>query len=109
MKPPLESGLGSWALGLPQEDGSDPFHFFTEGYPGLQWRYEQAKLDVAKLGFTALVESNLRDCMALVKQGRCKEAEDLLINTSATLSEKSGTWEEMRRMYTASNDPFVQK
>ncbi len=105
----LEDALGTvWSL-LPKEDGSDPYHFFTEGYPGLQWYYERAKLDVAKLGFTELVESTLRDCMVLVKQGERKQAQDLLINTSATMSEKSGTWDEMRRMYTASNGPFVQK
>jgi hypothetical protein len=104
----LESGLGSMVVVLPKEDGSDPLHFFKEGYPGLLWRYEQAKSDVAELGLTDLVEATIRDCLALVQQGRRKDAQDLLLATSSTLSEKSGTWDEMRRMYTASNDPSVR-
>ncbi len=104
----LENGLASLSVVLPKDDGSDPLHFFGEGYPGLQWRYEQARLDVAKLGLTELVENTIRDCMTLVQQGQRKQAKDLLLSTSSTLSEKSGTWSEMRRMYTASNDPSVR-
>ena len=104
----LEDGLGSLALGLPKDDGEDKHCFHSEGYPGILWRYEQAKADVAKLGMTELVESSIRDCMTMVKEGRLKEAEDMLFETCGALREKSGTWDEMRRMYTASNDANIK-
>jgi hypothetical protein len=100
----LESGLASLALGLPLSNGEDRHHFFDEGYPGIEWRYQQAKHDVATLGMTDLVESAIRDCLTLVKSGNREAAQDLLYAASRTVSEKSGTWDEMRRMYTASND-----
>lgn len=101
----LEDTMGALAAFLPKEDGSDPLHFFAEGYPYTLSRYEAAKADVAKLGLTELVESTIRDCLTLVQQGRRKQAQDLLLATSGALSERSGTCDEMRRMYTASNDP----
>ena len=101
----LEDGLGSLALAIPSSTVEDKHHFYDERYPGILWRYEQAKADVAKLGMTELVESAIRDCMTMVKDGRRKEAEDMLYAACRALSEKSGTWDEMRRMYTASNDP----
>jgi hypothetical protein len=100
----LESGLGALALGLPLPTGEDTHHFFDEGYPGIQWRYAEARTDVAKLGMTNLIESTIRDCLTMVQGGQLKEAEDMLYATCRALSEKSGTWDEMRRMYTASND-----
>ncbi len=100
----LEDMLGSTALALPKEDGEDRHHFHAEFYPYLLSVYEDAKSDVAKLGMTELVEITIRDCMTMVKEGRRKEAQDMLYATSGALSEKSGTWDEMRRMYTASND-----
>ncbi len=104
----LEVGLAALAVALPLANGEDRHHFYTEAYPGILLDYEQAKADVAKLGLTELVESTIRDCMTMVKEGRRKEAEDMLYATSSALSEKSGTWDEMRRMYTASNDPSVK-
>jgi hypothetical protein len=100
----LEVGLGALAVALPSETGEDRHHFYSERFPGIQKSYEQAKVEVAKLGMTELVETTIRDCMSMVKEGRLKEAEDMLFATSSALSEKSGTWDEMRRMYTASND-----
>lgn len=104
----LESGLGTLAFALPSATGEDRHHFYEERYPGILWRYEQAKSDVAKLGMTELVETTINNCMTMVKEGRLKEAEDMLFATSRALSEKSGTWDEMRRMYTASNDASVK-
>lgn len=101
----LESGLSSWALLLPHDDGSDPFHFFEEGYPGLHRRYTAARTEVSKLGLTEQVEATIRDCLTLVQQGRREEAQNLLFDTCGKLREKSGTWDDMRRLYTASNDP----
>jgi hypothetical protein len=100
----LEDGLGSLALALPLPNGEDKLHFFDERYPGILWRYEQARSDVAKLGMTELVESSIRDCIVLLNQGKRDEAQDMLYATCRALSQKSGTWDEMRRMYTASND-----
>ena len=104
----LESFLGSTAVFLPQPDGEDKHHFFSEAHPCLISIYEEAKADVAKLGMTELVESTIRDCMTMVNEGRRKEAQDMLYATSSALREKSGTWDEMRRMYTASNDASVK-
>jgi hypothetical protein len=104
----LETFLGSTAVFLPQESGEDRHHFFAEAYPCLVELYEEAKADVAKLGMTELVEATIRDCMTMVKEGRRKEAQDMLYATSSALSEKSGTWDEMRRMYTASNDASIK-
>lgn len=103
----LEDVLGSAALALPKEDGEDRHHFHVEFYPYLLSIYQLAKADVAKLGMTDLVETTIRDCMTMVKDGRRKQAQDMLFATSSALSEKSGTWDEMRRMYTASNDPSI--
>jgi hypothetical protein len=100
----LEDTLGAAAVALPRADGEDRLHFHTEFYPYLMSVYEKAKVDVAKLGMTELVEITIRDCMTMVNEGRRKEAQDMLYATSSALSEKSGTWDEMRRMYTASND-----
>jgi hypothetical protein len=74
-------------------------------YPGLLLQYEAAKVDVARLGLTELVETAIRECITLLERGERKAAEDMLMNASAVLSEKSGTWDAMRRMYTAANDP----
>jgi hypothetical protein len=104
----LESGLGTLAFALPSASGEDKHHFYAERYPGILWRYEQAKSDVAKLGMTELVETTIRSCMTMVKDGKLKEAEDMLFATSSALSEKSGTWDEMRRMYAASNDAIIK-
>jgi hypothetical protein len=104
----LEDGLGSLAMAIPVVAGEDKHHFYDEGYPGIVWRYEQARAEVAKLGMTELVETTIRDCMTMVKEGRRKEAQDMLYATSSALSEKSGTWDEMRRMYTASNDANIK-
>lgn len=103
----LENALGTLAVALPSATGEDKHYFYTERYPGILWRYEQAKADVAKLGMTDLVETTIRDCMTMVKDGRRKQAQDMLFATSSALSEKSGTWDEMRRMYTASSDPSI--
>jgi hypothetical protein len=104
----LETFLGSTAVFLPQESGEDRHHFFAEAYPCLVELYEEAKADVAKLGMTELVEATIRDCMTMVKEGRRrKEAQDMLFATSSALSERSGTWDEMRRTYTASSDPSI--
>ena len=103
----LEDSLIATTAALPSESGEDKHHFFTEMYPGLQWYYEQAKADVAKLGMREMVEAAIRDCMVLVKQGRRKAAQDLLFEACGALRAKSGTFDEMRRMYTASNDPKV--
>lgn len=104
----LENALGALAIALPSDSGEDKLHFYAERYPGILWRYEEAKADVAKLGMTELVETTIRGCMTMVKEGRRKEAQDLLYATSSALSEKSGTWDEMRRMYTASNDASIK-
>jgi hypothetical protein len=53
---------------------------------------------------TELVETTIRDCMTMVQEGRRKEAQDMLHATSNALGEKSGTCDEMRRRYIASND-----
>jgi hypothetical protein len=100
----LEDGLGSLAMALPSQTGEDRHHFFDERYPGILWRYEEAKADVAKLGMTELVERTIRDCMTKAQAGELKEAEEMLYATCGALREKSGTWDDMRRMYTASND-----
>ena len=97
----LEDGLGSIAVVLPRSDGEDKLHFYKEGYPGLLWRYEQAKADVAKLGMTEVVEHAIRECMVLAKQGERKAAQDLLLSACRELSEKSGTFAEMRKLYKA--------
>jgi hypothetical protein len=99
----LEDGLGSLALALPLPTGEDRHHFYDERYPGIHWRYEQAKADVAKLGMTELVENTIRDCLTLVKDGRQDEAERMLDATCGALRQKSGTFDDMRGMYTASN------
>ena len=104
----LENALGALAIALPSDDGEDKLHFYAERYPGILWRYEEARADVAKLGMTELLETTIRECMTLVKVGQRKEAEDMLYATSSALREKSGTWDEMRRMYTASNDASVK-
>ncbi|MGQ3054006.1 MAG: hypothetical protein ACT6S0_19685 [Roseateles sp.] len=61
----------------------------------------QAKADVAKLGMTTVVEHAIRECMVLVKQGERKAAQDLLLAACRELSEKSGAFAEMRKMYKA--------
>ena len=104
----LEIGLGALAVALPSTSGEDTHYFYAERYPGIERSYEQARAAVAKLGMTELVEATIRDCMIMVREGRCKEAEDMLFATSSALSEKSGTWDDMRRMYTASNDASVK-
>ena len=104
----LEDGIGSLAFAIPISADEDKHHFYLERYPGLIWRYAQAKADVAKLGLTELVESTIRDCMTMAREGRRKEAQDMLFATCRALSEKSGTWDEMRRTYTASNDASIK-
>ena len=104
----LEDTLGAAAGVLPREAGEDRHNFHTEFYPYLLAIYEQAKSDVAELGMTELVESTIRDCLTMVKEGRRQEAQDMLLATSSALSEKSGTWDEMRRTYTASNDASIK-
>jgi hypothetical protein len=100
----LEDGLGSLALALPLPNGEDKLHFYDERYPGILWRYDQAKADLEKLGMLDLVQNAIQRCLPLVKEGRLKEAEHLLDSACGALRQKSGTWDEMRRMYTASND-----
>jgi hypothetical protein len=104
----LEDTLGAAAGAVPREVGEDRLHFHAELYPYLLSVYEQAKTDVAKLGMTELVETTIRDCMTMVKAGQLKQAEDMLFETCGALREKSGTWDEMRRMYTASNDANIK-
>ena len=104
----LEDSLAAAAGLAPSDTGEDKFHFHDEIYPGLVRSYAKAKADVAQLGFTELVETTIRDCLTLLQQGQRKQAEDLLLATSSTLSEKSGTWDDMRRMYTASNDSSIK-
>jgi hypothetical protein len=100
----LEDFLSSTAVFLPQEDGQDRHNFYAEAYPYLLALYEEARADVSSLGLTAMVERTIEDCLTLAKEGRRDEAENMLITTSGALRQKSGTWDEMRRMYTASND-----
>ena len=104
----LESMLGSTALALPKEGGEDPYNFGSEFHPYLLFTYEEAREDVAKLGMTELVESTISNCKTMVDEGRRKEAQDMLYATCRALSEKSGTWDEMRRMYIASNDASIK-
>jgi hypothetical protein len=104
----LEDTLGAAAAAIPREDGEDRLHFRAEFYPYLMSVYEKAKVDVAKIGMTELVETAIRDCMTMVKAGQLKQAEDMLIEACGALREKSGTWDEMRRMYTASNDASLE-
>jgi hypothetical protein len=100
----LEDFLGSTAVFLPREDGEDRHHLYAVPYPCLIAIYEEARADVSILGMTEMVERTIEDCRTLVKSGKRKDAENLLISTSGTLRRKFGTWDEMRRLYTASND-----
>ena len=99
----LEDVLGSASVALPTHD-NDKHHFRSEMYPYLKRRYEDARADVEKLGLTVVVEAAIRDCLVLAQQGRRAEAQRLLLDASIALSEKSGTMDEMRRIYTAAND-----
>jgi hypothetical protein len=99
----LEDALSGVSGTLPTPS-EDKFHFFKETYPYLKHRYESARQDVAKLGMTELIEAAIRDCLPMALQGRRDEAEDLLIDACTKLREKSGTFDEMRHLYTASDD-----
>jgi hypothetical protein len=104
----LEDMLGSTTVFLPQKNGEDRHHFYAEAYPHLRAVYEEARDDVAKLGMTEEVEHAIRECLTLTEQGKRDEAEHLLDATCGALRQKSGTWDEMRRMYVASNDATVK-
>lgn len=99
----LEDTLAAVAGMLPKHDGEDKLHFHTEGYPGLLWFYEKAKADIAKLGMTEVVEHAIQECMVLLKQGNREAAQDLLFAACGELREKSGTFDDMRKMYEAPN------
>jgi hypothetical protein len=100
----LEDFLGSTTVFLPRDEGEDGHHFYAEAYPCLLAIYEEARADVSILDMTELVERAIEDCVTLVKSGKREDAENLLISTIGALREKSGTWDEMRRICTASND-----
>lgn len=95
----LEDSLSAVAGMLPERGGEDKLHFYTEGYPGLLWFYEKAKPDIAKLGMTEVIEHAIDECMVLLKQGDREAAQDLLFAACGELREKSGTFDDMRKMY----------
>jgi hypothetical protein len=98
----LEAGQGGIAL---YRRGVNEF-YLSDGFPRYYEELEAVRRDLEALGMYELCRDALLKAEALIKQSpeHDDEAEMLILNANRALMQASGSYEAMRRRYSASND-----
>ena len=80
--------------------------FLSHGFPRIYEQLEAVRRDLEALGMYERCRDALKQAEALVRQGpeHDEEAELLLLNVGGELAHASGSYEALRRRYSAAND-----
>ena len=80
--------------------------FLSDGFPRYYEHLEAVRRDLEALGMYERCREALTQAEALIKQGpeHDEEAEMLILNANRALMQASGSYEAMRRRYSAAND-----
>jgi hypothetical protein len=85
------------------KEGIDEF-FLSHGYPMLYEELEAIRPGLEDLGLYETMLEVITRSEALVREGKYEEAELLVLEANRQLSKASGAEDDLRRMYTASNE-----
>jgi hypothetical protein len=98
----LEGMQGGIAL---YRRGANEF-YLSQSFPWIYERLEAVRRDLEALGMYERCRDALTQAEALIKQGpeHDEEAEMLILSANRALMQVSGSYEAMRRRYSASND-----
>ncbi len=98
----LEGMQGGIAL---YRRGANEF-YLSQSYPWIYERLEAVRRDLEALDMYERCRDALTQAEALIKKGpeHDDEAEMLILNANRALMQASGSYEAMRRRYSASND-----
>jgi hypothetical protein len=98
----LEAAQGGIAL---YRRGVNDF-YLSDGFPRYYEQLEAVRRDLEALGMYERCRDALIQAEALIKQGPAhdEEAEMLILSANRALMQASGSYEAMRRRYSASND-----
>jgi hypothetical protein len=98
----LEAAQGGIAL---YRRGVNEF-YLSDGFPRYYEQLETVRRDLEALNMYERCRDALTKAEALIKQGpeHDDEAEMLILNANRALMQASGSYEAMRRRYSASND-----
>jgi hypothetical protein len=77
---------------------------FTAGYPGHYEEIEAIRDGLDDLGLYEVVLTAVTRSEALAREGKCDEAEMLVLEASRKLSKPSGAEDDLRRIYTSANE-----
>lgn len=107
----FERNLGGMQGNLPlYRQGINEF-YLSEGFPWIYEQLETVRRDLEALGMYEHCRDALTQAEALIKQGpeHDDEAEMLILNANRALMQASGSYEAMRRRYSAANDASKTK
>lgn len=102
----FERNLGGMQGNLPlYRQGINEF-YLSQGFPWIYEQLEGVRQDLEALGMYERCRDALTQAEALIKQGpeHDDEAEMLILSANRALMQASGSYEAMRRRYSASND-----
>jgi hypothetical protein len=85
------------------KEGIDEF-FLSHGYPRLFEELEAIRPGLEDLGLYETMHEAITRSEALVREGKYEEAEMLVLEANRKLSRASGAEDDLRRMYSASNE-----
>src|SRR4051794_9699864 len=93
----LQGGIATFEEGLSE-------FLLSVGYPHHYEEIESARPALVRLGLYDFVKNAILESEALVRAGRYREAEMLVLQANRRLSEESGASDDLRRKYKAAND-----
>lgn len=96
----MQGGLALYRRGV------DEF-YLSHGFPWIYEQLEAVRRDLEALGMYERCRDALKQAEALIKQDseHDDEAEILIVNANRALMQASGSYEALRRRYSAVNDP----
>ena len=93
----LQSSIATFAEGI------DEF-LLSHGYPEDYKQIEAIRDGLEDLGLYEDVLGAVKQSEALVREGKCREAEQLVLEINRKLSKVSGAEDDLRKLYKASNE-----
>jgi hypothetical protein len=78
---------------------------FTAGFPSYYEELEANRKALEKLGLYGTLLDSLTRAETLAKEGEYDDAETVVFDATRLLGQASGAVDELRRIYTAANDP----
>jgi len=85
------------------KEGLDEF-LLSHGYPGYYEQIEAIRDGLDDVGLYEEVLGAVKESESLLREGKYREAELLVLEINRKLSKASGAEEDLRRMYKAANE-----